>query len=255
VQADDSLQAGQAYLPMHWGDRFLKGLGTNVLTQPAFDPLSKQPELKLSAVQVERAELPWQFFALVEGDVQRRFTALRPLFERFAYASLAPTGREQRPALLLKAAATTAPDAELLAQIDALLGLDQGPVMAYDDPRRGVGKRLRTEGGRIVAVRLAGEIAARDWLKGLWEQGSSDAELRRWLLAPLATPPGGGMQASKVLCNCMNVSQDAVCAGIERGLDLDGLKRELKCGTSCGSCVPEIKRLLATRVAAVAVQA
>ena len=39
------------------------------------------------------------------------------------------------------------------------------------------------------------------------------------------------------------------------GLDLDGLKRELKCGTSCGSCVPEIKRLLVTQVAAVAVEA
>src|SRR5690606_13328314 len=36
VQADEALQPGQAYLPMHWGDRFLKGLGTNVLTQPAF---------------------------------------------------------------------------------------------------------------------------------------------------------------------------------------------------------------------------
>ena len=255
VQADEALQPGQAYLPMHWGDRFLKGLGTNVLTQPAFDPLSKQPELKLSAVQVERAELPWQFFALVEGDVQRRLEALRPLFEHFAYASLAPTGREQRPALLIKAAAEAAPDVALLAAIDALLGVDTGPVMAYDDARRGVGKRLRFADGRIVAVRLAGEIAARDWLKGLWEQGSSDADLRRWLLAPLPTPPGGGLKASKVLCNCMNVSQDKVCAGIERGLDLDGLKRELKCGTSCGSCVPEIKRLLATRVAAVAVQA
>ena len=255
VQADEALQPGQAYLPMHWGDRFLKGLGTNVLTQPAFDPLSKQPELKLSAVQVERAELPWQFFALVEGDVQRRLEALRPLFEHFAYASLAPTGREQRPALLIKAAAEAAPDAALLAGIDALLGVDTGPVMAYDDARRGVGKRVRFADGRIVAVRLAGEIAARDWLKGLWEQGSSDADLRRWLLAPLPTPPGGGLKASKVLCNCMNVSQDKVCAGIERGLDLDGLKRELKCGTSCGSCVPEIKRLLATRVAAVAVQA
>jgi assimilatory nitrate reductase catalytic subunit len=121
--------------------------------------------------------------------------------------------------------------------------------MAYDDPKRNVGKRVRIEDGRIVAVRLAGETAARDWLKGLWEQGSTDADLRRWLFAPLATPPGGGMKASKVLCNCMNVSQDAVCAGIERGLNLDGLKQELKCGTSCGSCVPEIKRLLATRVA------
>jgi assimilatory nitrate reductase catalytic subunit len=255
VQADDALQPGQAYLPMHWGDRFLKGLGTNVLTQPAFDPLSKQPELKISSVDVARAELPWQFFALVEGDVQRRFEALRPLFEYFAYASLTPTGREQRPALLIRAAAEAAPDADLLAEIDCLLGVDQGPVLAYDDAKRRVGKRVRMEGERIVAVRLAGETAARDWLKGLWQQGSADAELRRWLLAPLATPPGGGIRASKTLCNCMNVSQDAVCAGIARGLDLDGLKRELKCGTSCGSCVPEIKRLLATRVAAVAVEA
>lgn len=255
VQADEALLPGQAYLPMHWGDRFLKGLGTNVLTQPAFDPLSKQPELKLSAVQVERAELPWQFFALVEGDVQRRLDALRPLFERFAYANLTPTGREQRPALLIKAAADAAPNAALLAAIDTLLEVDSGPVMAYDDAKRGVGKRVRFEDGRIVAVRLAGETAGRSWLKGMWEQGSSDTDLRRWLLAPLASPPGGGIKASKVLCNCMNVSQDKVCAGIERGLDLDGLKRELKCGTSCGSCVPEIKRLLATRVAAVAVQA
>lgn len=251
VQSDDSLLTGQAYLPMHWGDRFLKGLGTNVLTQPAFDPLSKQPELKISGVQVSKAHAPWQLFALVEGDVQRRFNALRPLFEGFAYASLTPTGREERPALLISAASATAPDAALLAQIDALLGVDEGPVLTYDDPRRAVGKRIRIDGGRIVAIRLAGETAARDWLKGLWQEGKAEADLRRWLLAPLATPPGGGIKASKTLCNCMNVSQDAVCAGIARGLDLDGLKNELKCGTSCGSCVPEIKRLLATQPVAV----
>jgi len=45
----------------------------------------------------------------------------------------------------------------------------------------------------------------------------------------------------------MNVSQSKVRAGIERGLDLTGLKQELGCGTSCGSCVPEIKRLLASQ--------
>ena len=51
----------------------------------------------------------------------------------------------------------------------------------------------------------------------------------------------------------MNVSEDDICAGIAQNLDLDGLKRELKCGTSCGSCVPEIKRLLAKQpVAAIA---
>ncbi|MEE4464854.1 molybdopterin dinucleotide binding domain-containing protein, partial [Azotobacter chroococcum] len=118
VQADEAVRPGQAFLPMHWGDRFLKGLGTNVLTLPAFDPLSKQPELKHAGVEVEKVELPWQLFALVEGDVQQRFARLRPLLEEFAYASLTLTGRE-RPALLVKAASAVAPDATLLAQIDA----------------------------------------------------------------------------------------------------------------------------------------
>lgn len=245
VQADEAVRPGQAFLPMHWGDRFLKGLGTNVLTLPAFDPLSKQPELKHAGVEVEKVELPWQLFALVEGDVQQRFARLRPLLEEFAYASLTLTGRE-RPALLVKAASAVAPDATLLAQIDALLGLDEGPVLAYDDPRRTVGKRVRIEDGRITALRLAGETAARDWLKALWEEGKADADLRRWLLAPLSTPPGnaGGCKG-KTVCSCMNVSDSAIRQGIDRGLDLDGLKQELKCGTSCGSCVPEIKRLLA----------
>jgi assimilatory nitrate reductase catalytic subunit len=252
VQADDSVRSGQAYLPMHWGNRFLKGLGTNVLTQPAFDPLSKQPELKHAGVEVEKVELPWTFFALVEGQVQTRFEALRPLFEGFAYANLNLTGRE-RPALLIRAACAVAPEPELLAQIDQLLGLHEGPVLAYDDPRKAVGKRVRIEDGRITAIRLAGETAARDWLKNLWSEGQADADLRRWLLAPLSTPPGtaSGRKPSKTLCNCLNVSQDAVCAGIARGLDLDGLKQALKCGTSCGSCVPEIKRLLATAPIAV----
>ena len=98
----------------------------------------------------------------------------------------------------------------------------------------------------IVIAILA--LKARQWLRGLWESGSADAELRRWLLAPLSAPPGGAtINTDRTLCNCMNVSQSKVRAGIERGLDLTGLKQELGCGTSCGSCVPEIKRLLASQ--------
>lgn len=243
VQKDDSLRPGQAFMPMHWGDRFLKGMGVNVLTLPDFDPVSKQPELKHAGIEVEKVELPWQFFAMVEGQVQKRFETLRPLFEGFAYASFSLTGRD-RSALVIRAACNEAPDATQLAQIELLLGLDTGPVVAYEDPRRGVGKRVRIEEGRIIALCLSGETAARDWLKQLWHEGTADQALRRWLLAPLSIPPGGGVRAAKTLCNCMNVSQDAICAGIDRGLDLNGLKRELGCGTSCGSCVPEIKRLL-----------
>ncbi|KTB81321.1 nitrate reductase [Pseudomonas syringae] len=244
VSRDDNIAPGQAFLPMHWGDRFLKG-GVNVLTQPAFDPVSKQPELKHSGVRVEKARLPWQFFALIESNVQQRVEKLRPLCDVFDYLSMSLTGRE-RSALIISAASFAAPDPLLLHEIDSLLGLDEGPVLAYDDPARSIGKRVRIDNGRITAIRLAGETVARHWLQALWQEERVDASLRRWLLAPLSSEPGkeSAQHREKTLCNCMNVSQSAVMSGIEQGLNLNQLKTRLGCGTQCGSCVPEIKRLI-----------
>ncbi|QTS84405.1 molybdopterin-dependent oxidoreductase [Ectopseudomonas khazarica] len=247
VQADDALRPGQAWLPMHWGKRFLKGLGSNALTLPAVDPLSRQPELKHASVEVSKAQLPWRLVALVEGEVQSRLQALRPLFEAFAYASLVPTGRE-RPALLIRAASAEPPASELLERIDQLLQLSSGPILAYDDPSRSISKRVRLDEGRISGFRLAGETLAGQWLRSVWQDGRLTGDQQRWLLAPLSAPPGNvGAAPSKVLCNCLNVSEAKVRAGIAKGLDLADLKQTLGCGTSCGSCVPEIKRLLATR--------
>ena len=254
VSSDDNVRPGQAFLPMHWGDRFLKG-GVNSLTLPDFDPLSKQPELKHSGVRLEPMQLPWRLFALIEGDVQQHFETLRTLCEAFSYASLSLAGRE-RPALLIRAASASAADPRLLREIDQSLGLLEGPVLAYDDPRRSIGKRVRIDNGRITAIRLAGETLAQHWLQNLWLEGRADEQLRRWLLAPLSTPPGHAatsVAGNKTLCNCKNVSQSAVCAGITRGLDLQGLKEQLGCGTQCGSCVPEIKRLLVAAARPVAV--
>ncbi|BFT64703.1 molybdopterin-dependent oxidoreductase [Pseudomonas moorei] len=254
VSSDDNVRPGQAFLPMHWGDRFLKG-GVNSLTLPDFDPLSKQPELKHSGVRLEPVQLPWRLFALIEGDVQQHFETLRTLCEAFSYASLSLAGRE-RPALLIRAASASAADPSLLREIDQCLGLHEGTVLAYDDPQRSIGKRVRIDSGRITAIRLAGETLAQHWLQNLWLEGRADEQLRRWLLAPLSTPPGHGatsVAGNKTLCNCKNVSQSAVCAGITRGLDLQGLKEQLGCGTQCGSCVPEIKRLLVAAARPVAV--
>ncbi|EGH29609.1 molybdopterin oxidoreductase, partial [Pseudomonas syringae pv. japonica str. M301072] len=246
VGSEDSVAVGQAFVPMHWGDRFLKG-GINVLTQPAFDPVSKQPELKHAGVRIEKAYLPWQFFALVEGNVQQRMEKLRPLCDAFPYLCISLAGRE-RPALLIRAASAQAPDSALLEQIDRVLGLDEGPVMAYDDPKRSIGKRVRIDDDRITAIRLAGETLARHWLQTLWLEERVDASLRRWLLAPLSSEPGkdSTQTRDKTLCNCMNVSQNAVMSAIERGLNLNQLKTQLGCGTQCGSCVPEIRRLIHT---------
>jgi assimilatory nitrate reductase catalytic subunit len=244
VQADNTLLPGQAYIPMHWGDRFLRGGGVNVLTQPAYDPLSRQPELKQATINITPARLPWEMFALVEGDVQNRFSALRTLCEDLPFASFSLTGRE-KPALVVRAAHSQGCGADWLAQVDAVLGLGEGPVLAYDDPRKAISKRIRIEDDRITALRLCGETQARHWLSNLWQSGEAPEDMRRWFLAPLSAPPGGAVgRADKVICNCMDVSQNRIQAGIDNGMDLAGLKAELGCGTECGSCVPEIKGLL-----------
>lgn len=134
-------------------------------------------------MRLEPINLPWRLFALVEGNVQQQLERLRPLCEEFSYASLSLTGRE-RPALLIRAASASAPDAQLLRDIDQCLGVDEGPVLAYEDVRRSIGKRVRIEHGRITAIRLAGETLAQHWLHNLWLEGRADEPLRRWMLAP-----------------------------------------------------------------------
>jgi len=71
----------------------------------------------------------------------------------------------------------------------------------------------------------------------------------------MSAPPeasGLGETRERTLCNCKNVSYRAVCAGVAEGLNLEQLKQQLGCGSQCGSCVPEIKRLLAASVHPVA---
>jgi assimilatory nitrate reductase catalytic subunit len=97
LRADASPEQGRGdvYVPMHWGSRFMSGAGGNALTVSAFDPISKQPELKHAAVQVERVELPYEMVALrrLGADGWERFERLQSLLPRFPLAALSPFER------------------------------------------------------------------------------------------------------------------------------------------------------------------
>ncbi|HTN31053.1 MAG TPA: molybdopterin-dependent oxidoreductase [Pseudomonas sp.] len=247
AQSDPGLRRGHVWLPMHWGDRFLQGLGSNVLSQPGFDPLSRQPELKLSAVSVTPIDLPWRLYVLVEGCGLSHLDALRPLLADFPYASLGLLGRE-RTALVIRAAHHQAPPRQWLARLDRMLALRE-PLLAYDDPDAGISKRLRLEQGRLTALRLAGETLGRDWLTALWRGGEPIGGSPYRLLAP--TP--GETITERLVCNCLNVTAERIQAGLTRGLGLAELQRELRCGTQCGSCLPEIRRMVRSTVSGCAI--
>jgi assimilatory nitrate reductase catalytic subunit len=230
---------------MHWGARFMGGLGVNALTLPAFDAVSKQPELKHAAVQVARAELPWRMAALATGDGAQLLEAVQPILRACDYAAAGLAGRE-RDVLTLRVAHPRALPDELLAQLDAALGLtDPLAVMHYEDRPRGISKRVRVAGGKVVAARLTGETAAFAWLRDVVVDGVDAQALRAWVLAPVARPPVGGSARGRVICNCVNVAESDIVAAVSAGADLAALQSTLKCGTECGSCVPELKRLVA----------
>jgi assimilatory nitrate reductase catalytic subunit len=243
ARASAEMRPAQVYLPMHWGGRFLRGGGINSLTLAAFDPVSKQPELKHAAVQVEKLHYPWQVVAMRSGDASSYLEAVRPLLERFPYASCGLSGSDT-PLAVFRAAAEVPAGEDLIADLDAVLELDDaGRAMDYRDPGRGVSKRVLIRDGKLVGVRLTGETAACDWLRELMAQGASAEAVRGWMLAPVAHPPAGQPLRGRVVCSCLDVTESEIRRRFAEGATLEQLQAELKCGTSCGSCLPELRRI------------
>jgi len=50
----------------------------------------------------------------------------------------------------------------------------------------------------------------------------------------------------RTLCNCFEVAEVEIVSAVAAGATLARLQTDLKCGTGCGSCVPELRRLVQT---------
>lgn len=270
AQESDEMRAGQVFVAMHWGEEYISGrghsenaaYGVNTLTSPAIDPSSKQPELKAAAVKIVKAELPWRFVAFAWAEPEQVFQlqqALRPFMRQFAYATCIPFGRE-KTGIIFRAADDVAATPELIQQIEQLFGIAGEQVLRYDDARRGNARHITVKDGALAAVSLAGDISAEGWLKAYLTDQEPVAKLGRLLLMPSTSAPQGFAVRGKIVCNCLNVADTE----INRALTLmggtsdstpdellAGLQSRLKCGTSCGSCVPELKKMIVQHAAPV----
>ncbi|MBS0316574.1 MAG: (2Fe-2S)-binding protein, partial [Proteobacteria bacterium] len=181
----------------------------------------------------------------------------------FAFASCVPFG-SSRGGLLFRAAGYEAGDARVLAAIEALLELDGPDVLRYADARRGQRRaaRLAHAAGaqrlgashlagerRLDAFLLAGDTEAERWLRPLLEGELPAQAYGRLLLAPGARAPATPPPRGRQVCSCHDVGLEAIrghlaaTAGSEDAR-LASLQAALKCGTQCGSCVPELRALI-----------
>jgi assimilatory nitrate reductase catalytic subunit len=199
--------------------------------------------------------LPWHLLGvawLAPGDALRARAELAPLMQRFAFATCVPFGRE-RSGVLLRAAASEAADDALLQQIEAVLGLDAQGVLHYADKRRGQRRSMRLATvdaqSRLEGFLLAGDISAESWLRPLVQDELPAQAYGRLLLIPGAKAPVAVAPRGKQVCSCFDVSEPQITSALARiagsaDTRLAQLQSELKCGTNCGSCIPELRRAI-----------
>lgn len=275
LPAQPSEQIGrlQCFIAMHWGSEFVGGqssdgtplTGVNGLTTSAYCPTSKQPELKHAAVRVERVHLPWTVQAMAwmpDAQALAIQQRLRPLLGEFAYAMCVPFARAapsgQQPAqtgLWFRAANVEAtPNAEqALSALMQHLGLDTPNVLQYTDSPRHQHRRIRLDrrdGERIQAFVLAGDTRSAQWLSALLRNEQRIPVSGHGLLQAASAPPGGQVLATRrMVCNCLSVDELTIssCLSTTPGTPserLATLQATWRCGTQCGSCIPELKRLV-----------
>jgi assimilatory nitrate reductase catalytic subunit len=276
VQASDEIGMSQAFIAMHWGSEFLSGrssagerlAGVNAITTSAYCLSSKQPELKHAAVKILKAELPWSLLAVAWLPTDTAHTAraaLQKLMARFEFATCVPFGREDtgevtvqsgqaQRGILFRAAAAYAPEDDTLAQIEALLGLNGADTLRYEDKKRGQRRAARlvktAEGtAQLQGFVLAGDTSAEAWIKTLLQDNLDATSYGRLLLSPGAKAPIAIAAKGAQVCSCFNVTEPEInhflqtCTGTDEQ-KLSALQANLKCGTNCGSCIPQVKRMV-----------
>jgi assimilatory nitrate reductase catalytic subunit len=258
--------------------------GINAITTSAYCPSSKQPELKHAAVKILKAELPWSLLAvawLPEDAAHTTRAALQRLMERFEFATCVPFGREEANAaspatasaephstkpqptkaaqrgILFRAASNYAPEDDSLMQIEALLGLSGSDTLRYEDKKRGqrrAARLVRAVDGTVhlQGFVLAGDTSAQAWIKTLLQDQLDASTYGRLLLSPGAKAPVAIQSKGTQVCACFNVTEQEITAQLQDSPGnpadcLSQLQSALKCGTNCGSCLPQLNKLVRER--------
>jgi assimilatory nitrate reductase catalytic subunit len=141
----------------------------------------------------------------------------------------------------------------VLERIEALLQLQGPEVLHYADAKRGQRRTMRQQRAgidtRLDGFLLAGDTSAQAWISSLLQDELPAQAYGRALLLPVSKPPVPVVSKGKVVCTCFHVRDIAIednlrtCSGsaAERLAKLQGA---LQCGTNCGSCIPELQRMV-----------
>ncbi|MGD9737966.1 MAG: molybdopterin-dependent oxidoreductase [Bauldia sp.] len=228
---------GSVFMPIHWTDRMASHGRVDALVEDRTDPHSGQPGLKEDRVRVAPFRAAWYGFAVLDErppHIDASYWAMakaRGGFRIELAGDAEPANWSDWAATLLGAPAS----AGLLAYHDAVHGRHRFAL--FD------GERLA---GAVYVDRRPLAISRSFATTGLAERYAT-ASQRLGLLAgrPGADRPDPG----PIVCSCFEVGINQIAAAIaDRGCrTVEAIGSALRAGTNCGSCRPEIARIIAAQ--------
>ncbi|WP_374660606.1 molybdopterin-dependent oxidoreductase [Phenylobacterium sp.] len=237
ARVTDRQRRGSVFMPMHWTGAYAPSGRANGLVAARIDPRSGQPEFKHTPARVRPYRETWRGFFLAREAwttparldlVWRRIPQQGCYLHEFAGRGDAAE-REALRKLLLRNA--------------------PGDALRYEDPSAGSLREAFMEGERLDRVLFAttsGALPPRDWLAELFTAPALSGQDRAALL--IGRAPGRPVDASPLVCACRNVRAAVIDKAIAAGArEIDAIAEATGAGTNCGSCRPEIARLLAAR--------
>ncbi|BCJ92269.1 nitrate reductase [Terrihabitans soli] len=235
VRISSAQRPGQIFLPMHWTDAMSAFGSPGRAVNPACDAVSGQPELKHTPARVRPFAVRWEGLLLS----QHRF---RP------QGFLHWTRSKVEGGYLYRIAGD-----EPLGEGN-LLGLsllrERERPLDYHDKKRGLFRAAELDAKGAMAecllVGAPGSLPDPAWLLDLFARGEPVSENdRRILLGARAAEPKA--DEGRVVCSCFAVGETRIRTAIADGArDTAALGRALKCGTNCGSCLPELRDLISS---------
>ena len=236
VRMSGEVARGCAFAPIHWSGENASQARAGALVKAVVDPISGEPEFKHTPARVEPFPVTWYGFVLSRQprtvtDVTWWATVRGQGFLRYELAGRAVPG--DWAAWMRQRLGATASESDYLDYLDPASGIYRAAYL--------VNERLEA----CVYISRRPELPDRAWLGGLFEHGKLVAADRISLLAGRSS--GARDDAGPLVCSCFVVGRNTLRRAIaQHGLtDTRQVGARLRAGTNCGSCLAEIRALLA----------
>lgn len=233
VRAEPGQRQRELFIPIHWSGMFTGSGLASALTTQATDPVSGQPDSKYSLVSVTPFRAHWQARLLRPLAAPRLWQA--------DYHALAP---QEHCGLWFLAGEQPV---DWPRQIVCWLG--GAPDLVLEDHASGTYRAARIRQGRLEGVLMvagdASQLPDTTWLGSLFDGRTLSGQERRGLLAARSVDIE---ETGAIICSCFGIGERQIASAIDSGATtVSALGEKLRCGTNCGSCLPELKAVLDKR--------